>query len=65
MFWKPLSQSFSPSRRRSRTARACDHRHVPVAMVVVFIFEGVRIIPQQNAWAVDAWANSTACSSRA
>jgi hypothetical protein len=34
-------------------------------MVVVFIFEGVRIIPQQNAWAVDAWANSTACSSRA
>src|SRR5258708_40074476 len=24
-----------------------------VAMVVVFIFEGVRIIPQQNAWVVE------------
>src|SRR5258708_8891804 len=24
-----------------------------VAMVVVFIFEGVRIIPQQNAWGVE------------
>ena len=24
-----------------------------VAMVIVFIFEGVRIVPQQNAWVVE------------
>src|SRR3954471_961421 len=25
----------------------------PVAMIIVFIFEGVRIVPQQNAWVVE------------
>jgi len=26
-----------------------------VAMVIVFIFEGVRVVPQQNAWVVERW----------
>jgi regulator of protease activity HflC (stomatin/prohibitin superfamily) len=26
-----------------------------VAMVIVFIFEGVRVVPQQNAWVIERW----------
>ena len=33
--------------------------------VVVFVIEGVRLVPQQNAWVVERMGNFMACWSRA
>ena len=36
-----------------------------IALTVAFVIEGVRVVPQQNAWVVERLGRSTRCSSRA
>ena len=59
------SHSRHRARRGSRTARLRPSRRSWWRMVVVFIFEGVRIVPQQNAWVVERLGKFHACSSPA
>jgi len=54
MFWKPPSRCSSPSPPQFLThSTAATIAAFFVAMVVVVVIEGVRIVPQQQAWVIE------------
>ena len=54
MFWKTLIAVILTVAAAFLTQSATVSIAVfVIAMIVVFVFEGVRIVPQQNAWVVE------------